>query len=124
MQLRTLRRSSIPALAGIAGNTYLSFLWLGLFFSSSAIVLSMFHNSHSGFHGDRNGLPHAFCWVPSEGVESDKHWFHAIQTFFLFQTWGIILLIALAQWQVLFLVPSHYSHELSNMFLIVQVRAT
>lgn len=107
VQLRTLRRSSVQALAGLAGNTYLNFLWLGLFFSSgSAIVLPMFHNSHSRFHGDRTGLPHTFCHVPSGGGESDKHWLCALQTLFLFQTWYIILLIA--QWQVLFPVPSHY----------------
>lgn len=66
----------------------------------------MFHNSHSRFHGDRAGLSHTFCRVPNGGGESNKHWLCALQTLFLFQTWYIILLIA--QWQVLFPVPSHY----------------
>lgn len=115
MQLRTFSRSSVQALAGTAGNTYLNFFWLGLFFSSgSAIVLSMFHNSHSIFHGDRTGLPHTFCRVPSGGGESDKHWLCAVQTLFFFQIWYIILLIA--QWQVLFLVPSHYHMNFLKLF--------
>lgn len=56
MQSRTLRRSNLQALAGTAGKPYLSFLWLGLVFSSgSAAVLSLFHNRRSGFPGARTG---------------------------------------------------------------------
>lgn len=54
-----LSEGAIYTLAGIARIIYLCFLWLGLVFSCSAIVLFLFHNSRSGFHSARIGAaPH------------------------------------------------------------------
>lgn len=60
-------------LAGIAGKKYLSFLRLGLVLSScSAIVLPLFHNSHSGFHADRIGAAPHLLLGSQQGSEKWK----------------------------------------------------